>query len=223
MDKRYERLKSEMTAQQCHSCFLLIGEVIIDQALADASLKEGTRFWLKPGCEATEVTKHCPGVMAGVLAKYMLELHARDKTRPCTLYHVTSEPVSHFFPTCVADHVHLNETIETFDNLTHRQQCSLYCLTNENCNAFEHMMFSLANTPELHWCHHILEEPVLLNLRKAIEVFQPAFQKAMAKYQQGPLPVEARSHLHDWVAEIFCKIAMLEDQARVVHAAQQEL
>ena len=59
--------------------------------------------------------------------------------------------------------------------------------------------------PEIHRSCHLLEEPVTLSMRKAIEAFQPAFNKAMAKYQQGPLPVEARSHIQDWIAEFFRK------------------
>ena len=131
-------VKSDMTAQQCHaSCFADEGEVITDRALADASLKTHTRFWLKPGRQATEMTKHCPGVMAGTSARYMLELKARDKTEPCTLYHLTNEPASHFFPSCAMEQVHLNNVTDLHLNLTHRRQCSLECLTNESCNAFE--------------------------------------------------------------------------------------
>ena len=131
-------VKTVMTAQQCHSsCFSSEGKVITDRSLADTSLKAGTRFWLKPGRETTEVTKHCPGVVAGLSAKYMLELKAKDKTSPCTLFHLTSEPDSHFAPTCAAEQVHLNNTIATFGNMTHKRQCSLQCLTTENCDAFE--------------------------------------------------------------------------------------
>ena len=87
------------------------------------------------------------------------------------------------------------------------------------------MVVTLGSTPDLHHCHHLLEEPLTLNMRQAIEEFQPAFQKAMTKYQQGPLPVEACSRLRDWVADFFrkgFKPAVLEDQAGVVHNAQQE-